>query len=281
VETTGEKEFVKYRVSSWRTLQKTVGFVPTMGALHAGHLDLVKRARKECDFVVVSIFVNPLQFNNQNDLQKYPRDLKADQELLGKENVDVIYAPSVSDFYGSTPTLTLDFGAIENVLEGEMRPGHFSGVGIVVARLFHIVQPHKAYFGAKDLQQVAVIKNLIDCLSFDIELVRCPTRREESGLAMSSRNIRLSGEGKDVAAQLNLALEIGLKHVSDLGIEKSKKMALNYLTHFPELKVEYLEWVEADTMKILENFDPKVDSALCIAAWLEGVRLIDNVILEL
>jgi len=277
---TSEKEFVKYCVSSWQTSNKTIGFVPTMGALHKGHLELVRRARRECDFVVVSIFVNPLQFNNSSDLQKYPRDLKADQHLLENENVDLIYAPSSTHFYHDEPVIQIEFGQLSKVLEGEMRPGHFSGVAIVVARLFQIVKPTKAYFGSKDLQQVAVIQKLILDLGFDLELVRCPTMREESGLALSSRNKRLSETGKAVASHVYKGLQIGLEATAHLTFEESKLLVVNYLIGFPEIKTEYLEWVDAHTFEILAEKSKYTKPALCIAAWVEGVRLIDNLILE-
>jgi pantoate--beta-alanine ligase len=280
MQTSSEKEFVKYCVSLCQTSKKTIGFVPTMGALHEGHLELVRQAKKENDFVVVSIFVNPLQFNNANDLLKYPRDLQADQDLLEKEYVDLIYAPASAEFYKTEPNIQIEFGGLSKVLEGEMRPGHFSGVAIVVARLFHIVEPTKAYFGAKDLQQVAVIKKLILDLDFDLELVRCPTLRETSGLAMSSRNKRLSDAGKDVAARLYEGLQMGLKAANHCSLEETKTLTMHFLSSFPEIKLEYLEWVDADSFEVLPEKRKEKTPALCIAAWVEGVRLIDNLIWE-
>ena len=278
--TTGENKTVKYYVRSWRKEEKTIGFVPTMGALHEGHLDLVRKARETCDKVVVSIFVNPLQFNNPTDLEKYPRNLESDVEMLVKENVDLIYAPLATEFYPSPPNVSLDFGKVSSVLEGEMRPGHFSGVGIVVARLFHIVEPHKAFFGAKDLQQVAVIRNLINDLGFDIELVRCPTKRESSGLAMSSRNKRLSESGKKTAAEIFAGLQLAIAGFEEFGFEEAKKLARQHLEKYPEIKTEYLEWVNPENMEILSSTSQQKNPAICIAAWVEGIRLIDNLLSE-
>jgi len=276
MQTSGEKEIVKYCVSSCQTSKKTIGFVPTMGALHQGHLELVRKARQECDFVIVSIFVNPLQFNNPNDLLKYPRDLETDRRLLENENVDLLFTPSSEDFYKIQPSIQIEFGGLTSVLEGEMRPGHFSGVAVVVARLFHIVQPTKAYFGTKDLQQVAVINKLIVDLDFSLELVRCPTLRENSGLAMSSRNKRLSETGKETASHLYQGIQIGMKAASYLSFSESKTLVLNYLNKFPDIKIEYLEWVDANSFGRLFEKEKDKSPALCVAAWVEGIRLIDN-----
>lgn len=273
-----QKEFLKSWVLSVHSEGKTIGFVPTMGALHDGHLDLVRKARAECDVVVVSIFVNPLQFNNAGDLEKYPRPISEDQKLLVAEGVDLLYSPTADDFYSSPSRLTLDFGSVASGLEGAMRPGHFSGVGIVVARLFHLVTPDKAYFGAKDLQQVAVIRALVRDLDFNVEIIRCPTRREQNGLAMSSRNLRLSAEGRNIASNLYKALTLAS------GLEDpvaGKEKALHYLSTFYPIKVEYLEWVDAETMEIWNGNGPVPhETAICIAAWIEGVRLIDNIVLQ-
>ncbi len=255
-----------------------MGFVPTMGALHQGHLDLVRQARRECDRVLVSIFVNPLQFNNPEDLLRYPRQPESDAQMLKEAGVDFLYAPEPADFYTSITRISMDFGTTGSVLEGAMRPGHFSGVGVVLSRLFHLTQPDKAYFGAKDLQQVAVVKTLVQDLEFPLEIVRCPTRREESGLAMSSRNQRLSQQGKELAAELYRALQLAMETGPGKPLE-ARKAALDYLASFPEIKPEYLEWVDADTMEAWtgNGIQPR-ETALCVAAWVEGVRLIDNLI---
>lgn len=272
-----EKLFLKSAVQAWKKAGHTLGFVPTMGALHEGHLDLVRRARQECDKVVVSIFVNPLQFNNASDLELYPRTPEADASLLSGTGADLLYLPDPASFYAGTTFTALDFGPVASGLEGAMRPGHFSGVGIVVARLFHLVQPDKAYFGAKDLQQVAVVKTLVRDLEFPVEIVRCETRREESGLAMSSRNTRLSPEGKATAAHLHKAMQ-AMQHAGN--VAEGKKIGEAYLSGFHGIKLEYLEFVDATTMQVLEGPLPSdEESAICLAAWVEGVRLIDNLIL--
>lgn len=187
---------------------KTIGFVPTMGALHAGHISLIERAKTENDLAVCSIFVNPTQFNNSDDLKKYPRTLERDCEMLRPVGCDVVFAPSAEEMYPSLPQLKMDFGTLETIMEGKFRPGHFNGVGIVVSKLFNIVKPDKAYFGLKDLQQVAVIRRMVQELSFDLEIIPCPTLRETDGLAMSSRNTRLSPEARALAPQ-----KIGRAHV--------------------------------------------------------------------
>jgi pantoate--beta-alanine ligase len=272
-----EKLFLKSAIQAWKKAGYTLGFVPTMGALHEGHLDLVRRARQECDKVVVSIFVNPLQFNNASDLELYPRTPEADASLLTGTGADLLYLPDPASFYSGTTFTELDFGPVAAGLEGAMRPGHFSGVGIVVARLFHLVMPDKAYFGAKDLQQVAVVKTLVRDLEFPVEIVRCETRREPSGLAMSSRNTRLSTEGKALAAHLHQAL-LAMKNATDA--TSGRKTGEEYLLGFQEIKLEYLEYVDATTMEILHGPLPADrETAVCLAAWIEGVRLIDNLIL--
>lgn len=278
VEITGKKDFLKSHVRTWRGQNKIVGFVPTMGALHPGHISLIREARHQCDVVVVSIFVNPLQFNNSHDLEKYPRNLDSDLIKLKNEPVDLVYAPDSSEFYSDLPFIKLDFGIISAKLEGEKRPGHFSGVGIVVSRLFHLVEPHKAFFGAKDLQQLAVIKSLVVDLGFEIEIVRCPTFREPNGLAMSSRNERLSENGLITASKLNQGLKLAIQTLPELGMDLAKKNALEFIQSDSEITVEYLEWVDPSTMNIIKKRPENKEIALCIAAWVEEVRLIDNLI---
>jgi len=280
VEISGQKEALKKYTADQKKLGNRVGFVPTMGALHQGHLDLVRQARKECDRVVVSIFVNPLQFNNQEDLNRYPRQPEKDDIMLKEAGVDFLYSPKSENFYTEAARMNLDFGPAGSVLEGAMRPGHFSGVGVVLSRLFHLVQPDRAYFGAKDIQQVAVVRTLVRDLEFLVEIVRCPTRREESGLAMSSRNQRLSSEGKEIASHLHKALQLA----AEIGPEKAKEArekAMDALNAFPQIELEYLEWVNADTMGSYPDSGEEANEiALCLAAWVDGVRLIDNIIIE-
>jgi pantoate--beta-alanine ligase len=278
VEIVIQKDFLKDRVSQWKKAGETIGFVPTMGALHEGHLDLVRRAQADCNRIVVSIFVNPLQFNNAGDLAKYPRHLESDQQLLRGLGVDLVYAPSTEDFYTFHPKLNLDFGSVSAGLEGQMRPGHFSGVGIVVARLFHLVNPDRAYFGAKDLQQVAVIRTLVRDLDFPVKIIRCPTVRGSGGLALSSRNARLSPEGIVLAENLFKALQLAAADPSPDPSE-SIRNSIGFLTNLGGIDIEYMHWVNTETMEIWENpAAPPPEKAVCIAAWVEGVRLIDNLI---
>jgi pantoate--beta-alanine ligase len=258
---------------------KTIGFVPTMGALHNGHIELVKRAVNENEISVCSVFVNPTQFNNPDDLKKYPRTLEADLLLLEAAGCDLVFAPSAEEMYGQNPILKLDFGDLEHIMEGEFRPGHFNGVGIVVSKLFHIVNPTKAYFGQKDIQQVAVINRLINDLSFDLEMVVCETIRENDGLAMSSRNRRLSDDARKLAPKIYESLLLGKKLLKEgstpeLAFSKIKE----YYDNIEEIELEYYKITSAESLAELSNFDPKNKTALILAAYLDGVRLIDNLI---
>lgn len=258
---------------------KTIGFVPTMGALHEGHLELVKRAKHENDVVICSIFVNPTQFDNAEDLKKYPRTVDADCELLKSVHCDAVFVPTPEEMYPQLPALSFDFGNLEHVMEGKYRKGHFNGVGIVVAKLFHLVAPHKAYFGKKDLQQVAVIKRLVDDLSFDIEIIPCETVREEDGLAKSSRNRRLSPQGRKVAFHVNLSLQVA-KEALLMGkpAVEAKNEVDKHFASLPEFSLEYLEIVDFETFESIQAYDPARKTAICTANYLEDVRLIDNIV---
>lgn len=248
-----------------------------MGALHEGHLDLVKRSKIESNVTVVSIFVNPTQFNNPEDFAKYPKTRENDLKKLEDEGTDFVFLPDTSTIYPEKPILTLNFGELEYVLEGEFRPGHFNGVGIVVSKLFHIIKPAIAFFGQKDLQQVAVIKRLVQDLSFDLKLVIVPTRRETDGLAMSSRNLRLNAEERTQALILYSSLS---KAKDELLAGKPWLEVRNQISRdFKEkslAKLEYFELVHPEHFNRFENFDPDQKSSICIAAYLGSVRLIDN-----
>ena len=258
---------------------KTIGFVPTMGALHAGHVSLIERAKLENDVTVCSIFVNPTQFNNPEDLKKYPRTLLHDCELLLPAGCDVVFAPSSEEMYPSLPQLKMDFGTLETVMEGKFRPGHFNGVGIVVGKLFNIVKPDKAYFGLKDLQQVAVIRRMVQDLSFDVEIVPCPTLRETDGLAMSSRNTRLSAEARALAPQIYKVLNLAKEKLQAGATASEMQMAVNeHFSNFPAFKPEYFEAADFDTLQPIEAQIAEGKTALCVAAFLGGVRLIDNIV---
>lgn len=258
---------------------QSIGFVPTMGALHQGHISLVERATRENDLVVCSIFVNPTQFDNPEDLKKYPRTLEADTSLLEAAGCHMIFAPFTDEMYSSLPEIKMDFGNLEHVMEGKYRAGHFNGVGIVVSKLFHIINPDKAYFGLKDLQQVSVINRLVKDLSFDLELIPCPTIREKDGLAMSSRNTRLSDSARKLAPEINNSLEIaksliinGMKSIT------VKKEIDKHFKKYPEFTLEYFEISDFESLEPIKEKNPAGQTAVCIAAYLDNVRLIDNVV---
>lgn len=262
-------------LASLKEAKKSVGFVPTMGALHEGHLALVKRALSESDTVVVSIFVNPTQFNNMQDLDKYPRMLQADVDLLHTIGEVIVFAPTVDEVYPENDTYTpLDLEGIDNVMEGEFRPGHFQGVVHVVRNLFQIVQPDQAYFGLKDFQQVAVIRLLTKKYNFPIQIIACPTLRETNGLAMSSRNLRLTEKEREDA----LIIIQTLKYIQSLKATKTpkeaKELAMEYFSN-GKLRLEYLEIVNGANLKSLDNEWDEY-SVVCLAAFCGAVRLIDN-----
>ncbi len=258
---------------------QSIGLVPTMGALHDGHLTLIQQARQQADVVVCSIFVNPVQFNNADDLARYPRTLDADCALLETVGCDIVFAPSADEMYPEAPSLTLNFGALETVMEGAFRPGHFNGVGLVVAKLFNIVQPDKAFFGQKDLQQVAVIRSLIRNLSFPVELVRCPTVRETDGLAMSSRNRNLTPDEREQATTLFAALTLAHDRLVDGRTPAQTKAAVrDFMSAKPTFRLEYVEIANADTLMPADEVLAPGQTAICIAAHLGKVRLIDNLV---
>ncbi|MBN3520889.1 pantoate--beta-alanine ligase [Algoriphagus lutimaris] len=262
-----------------KTLQthKSIGFVPTMGALHEGHLELIKASKKTCDITVVSIFVNPIQFNNAEDFEKYPVLTDQDLSLLRQEEVDYVFLPSKETIYPESPVLSFNFGHLENVLEGEFRPGHFSGVGIIVSKLFNIIRPTIAFFGQKDLQQVAIIKRLVLDLSFPLKIKVVPTKREQDGLALSSRNMRLSSIEREKALLLINSL-IQAKNELLTGkswLEVRNKVRQSFEEE-PLTQLEYFELVHPETFEVFREFDPHKKSAICVASFVGIVRLIDN-----
>lgn len=269
---------LRQHLATTRSGQK-IGLVPTMGALHEGHITLIEKAKQENDVVVSSVFVNPVQFNNPDDLARYPRTLEEDTQKLEAAGCDVVFAPSVEEMYPEPVTLRLNFGELETVMEGAFRPGHFNGVGIVVAKLFNIVQPDRAYFGQKDLQQVAVIRRLIRDLSFPIELIRCPTVREADGLAMSSRNRNLTPDERGQATVLFQALTLGRELLADgYNVERTKAAVADFINDRPHFRLEYVEIVNADTLQIASEVLAPGQTAICLAAHLGKVRLIDNLV---
>lgn len=259
---------------------KSIGFVPTMGALHPGHISLVERSKKECHFTVVSIFINPTQFNNQSDFEKYPRIVDSDANLLENHKCDLLFTPTVEEMYKQEclEVRPFDLGYLNTILEGTSRPGHYEGVATIVEKLFLAVLPTKVYMGLKDYQQVKIIEKLVRDRKLEIEIVGCATLRESNGLAMSSRNMRLTSEGITLAAQLYKTLEeiksnIGVRTPHD-AIEYSKKM---HLENYP-IKIEYIEIRNAfDLSEVdLHAWSDSLKYVVLIAAWVEDVRLIDN-----
>jgi len=274
--------------------QKTLGFVPTMGALHDGHLELVKRSKKENDLTVCSIFVNPTQFNDLSDLEKYPRTLEKDSILLKSVGCDVIFAPEVLEMYtkeelalkkaniedkGWTDGKQVDFGLLDKVMEGAHRPGHFNGVAQVVSKLFRIVKPNMAYFGQKDFQQVAIIRSMTKQLALPIEIVVCPIVREDDGLAMSSRNIRLTEKERRSAPLIAQTLFKLKDFQSGHSIKGLKEFAESQIRSEPLMNLEYFEIVDFDTLQPITKKEESKSAVACIAVKLGNVRLIDNIVL--
>ncbi len=256
---------------------KSIGFVPTMGALHKGHLELMKKAKSENDLLVVSIFVNPIQFNNPEDLEKYPRDLTKDKKLLEEINCDVLFAPSVKEMYPDEVIKKYDFGSLETAMEGASRPGHFNGVGVVVSKLFNICIPHKAYFGEKDFQQLAIIKKLVEMESFPIEIIACPTVREDDGLAMSSRNERLTKTERASAPFIYEVLNMALDNRELLCPNILRQYVLNQFSDRPEFNVEYFELADDVNLQPVTAWNESIGTIGFIAVNLGKVRLIDNI----
>jgi len=257
----------------------SVGLVPTMGALHDGHLSLIERARKECEFVVVSVFVNPTQFNNSNDLLTYPRTIEADCKKLTDAGVDVAFVPTVEEVYPEPDTRVFDLGPVAEVMEGAMRPGHFNGVAQVVSKLFDFVRPDKAYFGEKDFQQIAVIRRMVEIEHFDIDIVACPIKRETDGLAMSSRNVRLTPDQRAIAPEIHQVLadnaDLALQGID---LETLRDMVISELNAIDGMEVEYYEIVDSVTLQPVKSWhEAKHDLIGCVTVWLGDVRLIDNI----
>jgi len=257
---------------------KKVGFVPTMGALHKGHISLVEKAVNENDIVVVSIFVNPTQFNDPKDLERYPRTIEADLRLLEKTGCNLVFAPDVKEIYPEPDTRKFNFGALETVMEGKHRPGHFNGVAQVVSKLFDIVQPDQAYFGLKDFQQLAIIKNMVSQLNLSVKIISCPIIREESGLAMSSRNELLSIEERKNAALISETLFEAKKLKDKNDVKTVAAWIEENINKNAFLKVEYVEIVDAATLQAVKSWDEAGEIVCCVAVFCGKVRLIDNVV---
>ncbi len=270
---------LKNFLSVQRLQNKSIGLIPTMGALHEGHISLIETAAKQNDITVCSIFVNPTQFNNPEDLAKYPRTLEEDCKMLEDAGCSAVFAPTVDEMYPEQTMLTMNFGLLETVMEGASRPGHFNGVGIVVSKLFNIVQPDRAYFGQKDLQQVTVVKRLVADLSFNLELIVCPTVRENDGLAMSSRNRRLSeAERAHAPIIYKILLDAKEKILAGIDIEETKESVQREFLVLSGFELDYFEVVNIKTLQPIHTIGASDTTALCIATFLGPVRLIDNIV---
>ncbi len=255
----------------------TVGFVPTMGALHEGHISLVRRARSECDVVVVSLFVNPTQFNDKEDLKRYPRTPKRDSKMLSEAGADILFMPSVDEIYPEEDTRVFDFGVADKVMEGATRKGHFNGVAQVVSRLFDIVEPERAYFGQKDFQQVAIVRAMVEQLGYTVEIVECATVRAEDGLALSSRNELLSEEHRAVAPIIYRALSGIAQLTNSLSPEEVELRVIEQIEACGLLKVIYYNSVDAITLQKVENWSDSEHIQGCVAVEAGKIRLIDNI----
>ncbi|CAN5189236.1 pantoate--beta-alanine ligase [soil metagenome] len=275
-------ETTQQYLASEKVAGKTVGFVPTMGALHEGHVSLVNKAKQDCEVVVVSIFVNPAQFNDPKDLAKYPVTIQADMQKLETAGVDVIFLPSVLEMYPTTESKQMDYdlGYLDTVLEAAARPGHFKGVALIVNKLLEIIKPHLLYMGQKDFQQLQVVRQLVKDFNLPVTLVSCPIVRENDGLAMSSRNVRLEGIYRKEATQLSKALDLLKERALTLPLQDAKKAALTHLNSHPLIDVVYLETVNAQTLEPLDNLADAVEVAVLLAARVGGVHLLDNIILK-
>jgi len=267
-------------VANQRKDGQTIGFVPTMGALHVGHISLVNKCLNDGCYTVCSIFVNPTQFNDKNDLKNYPRMPEQDLALLEERGVHLVFMPSVEEMYPETDTRTFDFGSIDKVMEGAKRPGHFNGVAQVVSKLFAMVQPDRAYFGEKDFQQVAVINAMVKQLGFKVEIVRCPIVRDTDGLALSSRNMLLNPTQRASAPNIYKALSDAKQVGSSISIEEIKEKVVAQVNTNSELEVEYFDVVDADSLQSLSSWEESNNIFGCIAVKVGAIRLIDNIRLK-
>ena len=268
---------LRAKLDALRGEGKTIGLVPTMGALHAGHASLVKRAVAENDVVVVSDFVNPTQFNDKDDLAKYPRTLDADCRLLESCGAAFVFAPSVEEIYPEPDTRTFSYAPLDTVMEGKYRPGHFNGVCQIVSKLFLIVEPTRAYFGEKDFQQLAIIREMVRRYPFDLQIVGCPIVREADGLALSSRNARLSGEQRKQALQISKALFASVDYAKSHTLAETKEFVEKTIADAEGLRLEYFEIVDGNTLQTVGEWEESKYVVGCITVFCGEVRLIDNI----
>ena len=267
-------------VSHAKSIGKKIGFVPTMGALHNGHLTLVKRCVSENDLCFVSVFVNPTQFNDKNDLANYPRTLEADAELLASVGCEFVFAPNADEMYDAEEMqkpFEFDFGGLDQVMEGRFRPGHFNGVVQVVSKLFQLVQPTRAYFGEKDFQQLAIIRRMVTVMNFPVEIVGCPIVREESGLALSSRNALLTPEQRQLAVHISQVLKESCLFALETPVHELHDALVAAVNAREGLEVEYFEIIDGKTLQPIEKWEETNDIVGCITVYCGKIRLIDNI----
>ena len=262
-----------------KSQKRSVGLVPTMGALHKGHISLVEKCSKENDITVVSIFVNPTQFNDKNDLERYPRTLEADCELLENIKVDIVFAPSVEEIYPEPDTRTFSYPPTDSVMEGKYRPGHFNGVCQIVSKLFDFVEPDKAYFGEKDFQQVAVIKAMVKDKKYSIEIIQCPIIRENDGLALSSRNALLTSQERLIAVNISKVLKNSIEYSLSHSLNETREWVINQINSTEGLKIEYYEIVDGETLNSIDKWEDSNYIIGCITVFCGStpIRLIDNI----
>lgn len=256
---------------------KTIGFVPTMGALHLGHLSLIESSQKQCGITICSIFVNPTQFNDKKDLETYPRTIEKDKAMLEKKGCNALFIPSIEEVYPKKTKEVFDFGFLDTVLEGKYRPGHFNGVAQVVKRFFEIINPDFAFFGSKDYQQILIIKALVDQFKLSIKIVSCSIYREPEGLAMSSRNMLLNKKEKQLANIIPILIKEAIKIAKKTSIEKAKQFVENSILNKPTMKLEYFEFCNAQNLKSISKIEKKNEIIVLIAVFIGKIRLIDNV----
>lgn len=256
---------------------KSIGLVPTMGALHQGHAALMKQCVRENEVAVVSVFVNPTQFNDKEDFRLYPRNSEADCALLESIGVTVAFVPSVEEMYPEPDTRVFDFGMLDKVMEGRFRPGHFNGVAQIVSKLFYAVKPTRAYFGEKDFQQLAIVREMVRQLAIPVEIVGVPIVRETSGLAMSSRNLRLSEEQRQKAAEIYRSLCLSTDFVGEKSIQETLDFVTNRINRIDGLRVEYFDIVDGNTLQAVSDWNDSAYVVGCIAVFCGDVRLIDNI----
>jgi pantoate--beta-alanine ligase len=279
---TESRAWLTSRVNELKESDKKIGFAPTMGALHKGHISLIKKAVKENDICIVSIFINPKQFSNSKDLEKYPKTIKEDLSLLNMclSVNDIVFIPSFDEIYNKHKNTIYDLGRLENIMEGKFREGHFQGVATVVNIFFDIIKPSRAYFGLKDYQQYLIIKRLVEITGLQIEIVPCKIIRENNGLAMSSRNKRLNKEQKQYSGNIFKALEMAKSLLKSADFSEIKNEVEKIIQSTPGYNLEYFEIVDSETLTKISDINSSSDLIACIAVYAGDIRLIDNIILK-